>query len=87
MHPTIKFTAEWPKISINFSDVTVSFIEKVTETDFYVKPIDRHQFLQPGLCQSFNCKISIPYKWLTRTHNHLVPKRTLNHLAQLVCLA
>ena len=52
MHSTIKFTAVWPKISINFLDVTVSFIEKVTETDFYVQPIDRHQFLQPVLCQS-----------------------------------
>ena len=52
MHSTIKFTAEWPKISINFLNVTVSFIEKVTETDFYVQPIDRHQFLQPVLCQS-----------------------------------
>ena len=32
-HPTIKFTAEWSKTSINFLDVTVSLIEGVIETD------------------------------------------------------
>ena len=33
VHPTIKFTAEWTKTSINFLDVTVSLVEGVIETD------------------------------------------------------
>ena len=49
MHRTIKFTAEWSKISINFLDVTVSLTEEVKETDLYVKPTDRHQYLQSSL--------------------------------------
>ena len=46
MCPTIKFTAEWSKTSINFLDVTVSLIEGVIETDLFVKPTDSHQYLQ-----------------------------------------
>ena len=56
MHRKTKFTAEWSKISINFLDVTVSLMEEVTETDLYVKPTDRHQYLQSSLCHSFHCK-------------------------------
>ena len=33
VHPTIKFTAEWYKTSINFLDVTVCLIEGVIEFD------------------------------------------------------
>ena len=60
MHRKTKFTAEWSKISINFLDVTVSVMEEVTETDLYVKPTDRHQYLQSSLCHSFHCKKGIP---------------------------
>ena len=42
VHPTIKFTAEWSKTSINFLDVTVSLIEGVIETDLFVKPTNSH---------------------------------------------
>ena len=35
MHPTIKFTADWSKTSINFLDVTVSIAECVIKTDLY----------------------------------------------------
>ena len=38
MHPTIKFTVDWSKTSINFLDVTVSITECIIETDLYVKP-------------------------------------------------
>ena len=54
VHPTIKFTAEWSKTSINFLDVTVSLVEGVIETDLYVKPTDSHQYLQSSCLQS-NC--------------------------------
>ena len=35
MHPTIKFTADWSKTSVNFLDVTVSIAECVIKTDLY----------------------------------------------------
>ena len=60
VHPTIKFTAEWSK-TINFLDVTVSLIERVTKTDLFVKPTDSHQYLQSSLCHPFHCKKGIPY--------------------------
>ena len=49
-HPTIKFTAEWSKTSINFLDVTVSIAEGIIETDLYVKPTDSHQYLLSSSC-------------------------------------
>ena len=56
VHPTIKFTAEWPKTFINFLDATASPIERVIETDLYVKPTGSHQYLQSGLCHPFHGK-------------------------------
>ena len=38
-HPTIKFTAEWFKTSINFLDVTVSLVGGNITTDLYVSPL------------------------------------------------
>ena len=61
MHPTIKFTAEWPKTSINFLDVTLSLTERVIETDLYVKPTGSHQYLQSRWCHPFHCKRGIQY--------------------------
>ena len=66
MHPTIKFTAEWSKTSINFLDVTVSLVEGVIETDLYVKPTDSHQYLQSSLCHPFHYKKGIPYSQASR---------------------
>ena len=61
VHPTIKFTAEWSKISINFLDLTVSLTEGVAETALYLNPVDSHQYLQSSLCHSFHFKKGIPY--------------------------
>ena len=66
VHPTITFTAEWSKTSINFLDVTVSLIEGVIETDLYVKPTDSHQNLQSSSCHPFHCKKGIPYSQALR---------------------
>ena len=66
VHPTIKFTAEWSKTSINFLDVTVSLTEGVIETDLYVKPTDSHQYLQSSSCHPFHCKKGIPYSQALR---------------------
>ena len=66
VHPTIKFTAEWSKTSINFLDVTVSLVEGVIENDLYVKPTDSHQYLQSSSCHPFHCKKGIPYSQALR---------------------
>ena len=65
-HPTIKFTAEWSKTSINLLDVTASIAEGRIETDLYVKPTDSHQYLLPSSCHPFYCKKGIPYSQALR---------------------
>ena len=66
MHPTIKFTADWSKTSINFLDVTVSIAEGVIETDLYVKPTGSRQYLLSSSCHSFYFKMGIPYSQALR---------------------
>ena len=61
VHTTIKFTAEWSKTSVNFLDVTVSLVERLIETDLYVKPADSNQYLQSSSCHPFHEKKGIPY--------------------------
>ena len=56
MHLTMKFTVDWSKTSIDFLDVTVSIAEGVIETDPYVRPTDRHQYLLLSSCHSFIAK-------------------------------
>ena len=60
-HPTIKFTAQWSKTSINVLDVTVSLIGGKVTTDLYVKPTDSHQYLHYTSCYLYHCKKRIPY--------------------------
>ena len=66
MHPTIKFTAEQSKTSINFLDVTVSLVEGVIETDLHVTPTNSHQYLQSSSRHPFHCKKGIPYSQASR---------------------
>ena len=66
VHPTIKFTAEWSKTSINFLDVTVSLVEEVIETDLNFKPTGSHQYLQSSSCYPFHYKKGIPYSQALR---------------------
>ena len=66
MHPTIKFTVDWLKTSINFFDVTVSVAEGVIETDLYVNPTGSHQYLLSSSCHPFYCKKGIPYSQALR---------------------
>ena len=66
VHPTIKYTAEWSKTSINCLDVTVSLVEGVIETELYAKPTDSHQYLQSSSCHLFQCKKGIAYSQVLR---------------------
>ena len=60
MHPTIKFTADLSKTSINFLDVKVFIAESVIKTVLYVKPTDSHQYLLSSSCHPFYCKKGMP---------------------------
>ena len=55
-HPTIRFTADWSKEKVNFSDVEVTLNNGVPSTDLFVKPTDTHQFLDPTSCHPYHCK-------------------------------
>ena len=44
IHPTIKFTADWSSISVNFLDVKVIMKNGKIITDMYVKPTDTDQY-------------------------------------------
>ena len=66
MHPSIKFTADWSKTSINFLDVTVFIAEGVIETDIYVKPTNNHPYLLSSSRHPFYCKECIPYSQALR---------------------
>ena len=48
---TIKFTAEYSK-KVNFLDANIKLIDGELKTDFFVKPTDTHQFLDPTSCHS-----------------------------------
>ena len=66
MHPTIKFTADWSKTSMNFLDVTVSITEGIIKTDLHVKPTESHENLLSPSCHPFHCKKGIPYSQALR---------------------
>ena len=65
-HPTIKFTYEYSKESINFLDVQLTHKEGQLSTDLYVKPTDTHQYLEASSCHVFHAKKSIPYSQALR---------------------
>ena len=65
-HPTIKFTAEYSKETINFLDVNIRLVEGELMTDLFVKPTDTHQFLDPSSSHPYHCKKGIPYSQALR---------------------
>ena len=60
-HPTIKFTAAYSKEEVNFLDLNIKFTDGELKTDFFVKPTDTHQFLDPTSSNPYHCKKGIPY--------------------------
>ena len=65
-HPTIKFTAEYFKEEVKFLDLNIKLIDGELKTDFFVKPADTHQFLDPTSSLPYHCKIGIPYSQALR---------------------
>ena len=56
------------------------YVTVMSRTSFKVNP---HSIVCPE-CQGTSCSRSLSDRHRIRTHNHLVRKRTLNHLAKLV---
>ena len=63
LHPTIKFTGSFSYNEIPFLDVNVMLLNGRLETDLYVKPTDKHQYLlkQWSSCHPSHTKQSIPF--------------------------
>lgn len=60
-HDTIKFTWNYSREQVDFLDVTVLNRNGKLETDLYVKPTDKHQYLDSRSCHPRGCKEGIPY--------------------------
>ena len=66
LHPTIKFTNSFSYNEIPFLDVNVLLINGRLETDLYVKPTDKHQYLLKSSCHPSHTKQSIPFSMALR---------------------
>ena len=66
LHPTIKFTSSFSYNEIPFLDVIVMLLNGRLETDLYVKPTDKHQYLLKSSCHSSHTKQSIPFSMALR---------------------
>jgi peptide-methionine (R)-S-oxide reductase len=66
-HPTIKFTAESSRSSVNFLDVTVNLEQNgAITTTLYTKPTDSHNYLRFESAHPEHCKEHIPYSQFLR---------------------
>ena len=61
LHPTIKFTSSFSYNKISFLDVKVLLFNGRLETDLYVKPTNKHQYLLKSSCHPSHTKQSIPF--------------------------
>ena len=68
LDPNIKLERplKYPKIAIDFLDVTVTRVDDILKTDLYTKPTDTHQYLEFSSCHPWHCKKSIPYSQALR---------------------
>ena len=60
-HPTIKVSAEYSRATTNFLDVAVMRKGNQLVANLYVKPTDRHQYLNASSCHISHCKKSITF--------------------------
>ena len=66
LHPTMKFTSSFSYNEIPFLDVKVMLLNGRLETDLYVKPTDKHQYLLKSSCHPSHTKQSIPFSMALR---------------------
>ena len=50
----------------NFWDVNTKLIDGERKTDLFVKPTDKHQFLNPSSCHPYHCKKGTFYSQASR---------------------
>ena len=60
-YPKIKFTHESNKENISFLNLNVKLSDEPLETDWYIKPTDRHQYLQYSFSHPEHTKRSIVF--------------------------
>ena len=65
-HPTIKFTAENSKETINFLDANIRLVGGELMTDLFVKATDAHQSLDPSCSHPYHCKKGISHSQALR---------------------
>ena len=65
-HPTIRFTGEYSKETVNILDVNIRFSGGELMTDWFVKPNDTYQFLDLSSSHLYHCKKGIPYNQALR---------------------
>ena len=61
VHSTIKFTIEKSRTAVNFLDTTVTLEDNCLETNLYVKPTDRNNYLPFDSAHPYHCKKGLPY--------------------------
>ena len=66
LHPSIRFTSSYSTTEIPFLDVRVLLNNGNLETDLYIKPTDKHQYLLKSSCHPSHTKHSIPYSMVLR---------------------
>ncbi len=67
IHPTIKFTYEYSRNSVNFLDVKITLDKDgYLHTDLFTKPTDSHAYLTYSSCHPRHIVNSIPYSQALR---------------------
>ena len=65
-HPTIKIKAEYSYTETIFLDTRVYIKNQRIKSDLYVKPTDKHTYLERNSCHPKHCKTFIPYSQAIR---------------------
>ena len=60
-HDTIKFTYDISQVEVTYLDTRTYIKDSRLETDLYIKPTDKHQYLHIGSCHPKHTKSTIPY--------------------------
>ena len=66
LHPTIKFTSSFSYNEIPFVDMKIMLLNGTLETDLYIQPTDKHQYLLKSSCRSSYTKQFIPVSMALR---------------------
>ena len=79
VHSTIKFTIEKSRTAVTFLDTTVSLENNRLETNLFVKPTDRNNYLPFGSAHPYHCKKGLPYGQFLRIQRICSKLRDFKH--------